>query len=219
MICGFASLLKLWITVALSASALVATVEVDSTLSPFKVNSERNLAVLAPFSHPYYPSGLVRDQPIPSNDEVVYVDEGPSSKDEETEQLKRSMGMLRLGRASSLDKRARTMAALRLGRRSLPAAAAASAAQSDDWQSASDSWKRTMGMLRLGRRSDAAEDDEDQNEEQDEEEEKRSMGMLRLGRNSRQHQLQSEDSAAAGDKRSMGMLRLGRSAMRRMLSR
>lgn len=216
MTLGIASLLKLWITVALSAGALVATVEVDSTLSPFKVKSERNPAVPASFAHSYagsayYPSGLVRDdQPIPNNDEVVYVDEGPSLKDEDDEQLKRSMGMLRLGRASPLDKKARSMAALRLGR-SLPAA---SAAQSDAWQSASNSWKRTMGMLRLGRRS------EDDEEEEEEEEEKRSMGMLRLGRSSRQHQQRMEDSAAAGgDKRSMGMLRLGRSALRRMLNR
>lgn len=148
------------------------------------------------YPHDERPSGLARDgaQPLGNyyyegeDENDVYPDQegdveetgralmDPRDVGENTKAaeagLKRSMGMLRLGRRSLVGKRPRTMAALRLGRSVVPEAA---------WR------KRSMGMLRLGR-SEQAEDEE--------EEEKRSMGILRLGRRSRP--LGAEDKRSMG---------------------
>jgi hypothetical protein len=98
---------------------------------------------------------------------------------------KRTMGMLRMGRA---------MGMLRMGRR---------AETDDDQLTPAD--KRAMGMLRMGRRAMGmlrmgrrSMDDE-----------KRAMGMLRMGRSSLDEEQPDVDEQA---KRSMGMLRMGRSA-------
>lgn len=179
------------LVVALCFGALSAAVDARSTSSPPEVIvGDQRSSPVADHSRVYY-GGLFYprgDSPLAAaagtgdglhgpgeEDDSIYLDQeapqedGLAVEEEEeardglaaVEQPKRSMGMLRLGR--TLDKRPRSMAALRLGRRSAFEATGN---------------KRSMGMLRLGRRAPAAGDFDGEEEEEG----KRSMGMLRLGR-------------------------------------
>jgi hypothetical protein len=129
---------------------------------------------------------------------------------------RKSMSMLRLGRAGQVDQPAsefkeedekrRAMSALRLGRKrsSIDEGFAESQLNGDvTSDEVSDESKRAMGMLRLGRNLDDGSDLESVDLTSTNDNEKRAMGMLRLGR-------QSLVAPSRIDRRkSMAMLRLG----------
>jgi hypothetical protein len=129
---------------------------------------------------------------------------------------RKSMSMLRLGRAGQVDQptsefkeeeeKRRAMSALRLGRKrsSIDDAFAESQLGGDVIsEDVSDESKRAMGMLRLGRNLDDESDLENVDLTSTNDNEKRAMGMLRLGR-------QSLVAPSRIDRRkSMAMLRLG----------
>lgn len=116
----------------------------------------------------------------------------------ENNELKRTLGMLRMGRAmrQRAEDEKRSMGMLRMGRSGL---------NSNDEEryisnnrDESNGEKRSMGMLRMGRSSKS-----------DANEEKRSMGMLRMGRSSSRDGDRTT-SEINEEKKSMAMLRMGR---------